>query len=112
MKVFIVHAHHEPKSFNGALTEAAIAALTANGHETCVSDLCSMWFDPVSDRRNFTTTGDGDYLKQQGEEANATAHGGFAPDIEAELEKFDWCDVLIFQFLIWLACHSERMRKY
>jgi len=46
-----------------------------------------MWFDPVSDRRNFTTTGDGDYLKQQGEEANATAHGGFAPDIEAELES-------------------------
>lgn len=72
MKVFIVYGHREPKSFNGALTEAAIAALTANGHETCVSDLCAMWFDPVSDRRNFTTTGDGDYLKQQGEEAHAT----------------------------------------
>ena len=26
MKVFIVYAHREPKSFNGALTEAAIAA--------------------------------------------------------------------------------------
>ena len=34
MKVFIVHDHREPKSFNGALAEAAIAALTVNGHET------------------------------------------------------------------------------
>jgi NAD(P)H dehydrogenase (quinone) len=73
MKVFIVHAHHEPKSFNGALTEAAIAALMANGHETCVSDLYAMGFDRVSDRRNFTATVDGDYLKQQGEEAHATS---------------------------------------
>ena len=60
-----------------------------------------MGFDPVSDRRNFTTPADGDYLKQQGEEAHATAHGGFATDIEAELEKLDWCDLLIFQFPIW-----------
>lgn len=101
MKVFIVHAHHEPKSFNGALTEAAVAALTENGHEVRVSDLYAMGFDPVSDRRNFTTTGDPDYLKQQVEEARASAHDGFAPDIEAELEKLDWCDVLIFQFPIW-----------
>ena len=34
MKVFIVYDHREPKSFNGALAEAAIAALTVNGHET------------------------------------------------------------------------------
>jgi len=46
MKVFIVHAHHEPKSFNGALTEAAVAALTKNGHEVRVSDLYAMDFRP------------------------------------------------------------------
>jgi len=34
MKVFIIYAHREPKCFNGVLTEATIAALTANGHET------------------------------------------------------------------------------
>ncbi|MEL0020117.1 MAG: NAD(P)H-dependent oxidoreductase, partial [Rickettsiales bacterium] len=73
MKVFIVHAHHEPKSFNGALTRAAESALLAQGHEVRISDLCAMGFDPVSDRRNFTTTGDPDYLKQQVEEAHATA---------------------------------------
>ena len=36
MKVFIVHAHHEPKSFNGALTDAAVQALTETGHEVRV----------------------------------------------------------------------------
>ena len=101
MKVFIVHAHHEPKSFNGALTEAAVAALTDAGHEVRVSDLYAMDFDPISDRRNFTTVGEADYLKQQVEESHASKNDGFAADIEAELEKLDWCDVLIFQFPIW-----------
>ena len=27
MRVFIVHAHHEPKSFNGAMTRIASAGL-------------------------------------------------------------------------------------
>ena len=61
--VFIVHAHHKPKSFNGALTEAARQALLANGHEVRISDLYAMDFDPISDRRNFEGVGDADYLK-------------------------------------------------
>jgi NAD(P)H dehydrogenase (quinone) len=40
MRVFIVHAHPEPKSFNGAMTRAATDALTAAGHEVNVSDRC------------------------------------------------------------------------
>ncbi len=39
MRVFIVHAQPEPKSFNGALTRAAMEALTAAGHEVALSDL-------------------------------------------------------------------------
>ena len=65
MRVLIVHAHHEPTSFNGALTRHAVEVLTAAGHETVVSDLYAMGFDPVSDRRNFTTVADPERLKQQ-----------------------------------------------
>jgi NAD(P)H dehydrogenase (quinone) len=101
MKVFIVHAHPEPKSFNGALTRRAIDTLTAAGHEVRVSDLYAMQFNPVSGRANFTTVADPDFYKQQIEEAYATEHGGFAPDIETEIEKLEWCDVLIFQFPLW-----------
>jgi NAD(P)H dehydrogenase (quinone) len=53
MRVFIVHAHHEPASFNGAMTRAATAALAGAGHEALVSDLYAMGFNPVSGRHNF-----------------------------------------------------------
>jgi NAD(P)H dehydrogenase (quinone) len=101
MRVFIVHAHHEPQSFNGAMTRAATEALVASGHEVVVSDLYAMGFDPVSDRRNFVTIKDKDRLRQQAEEAYATEHDGFAPDLQAEMDKLFWCDALILQFPLW-----------
>jgi NAD(P)H dehydrogenase (quinone) len=101
MRYFILHAHHEPRSFNGALTGTAREALTAAGHEVVVSDLYAMGFDPVSDRRNFTTVADGEYLKQQAEETYATEHQGFAPDVEAEIGKLESCDVWVLQFPLW-----------
>ena len=101
MKILIVHAHHEPDSFNGALTQTAIRHLRAQGHEIIVSDLYAMGWDPVSDRRNFTTASDPAYLKQQFEEVYASEHNGFAPEVQAEIEKLLWCDALIFQFPLW-----------
>jgi NAD(P)H dehydrogenase (quinone) len=101
MRVLIVHTHHEPKSFNGAMTREAAAALSEAGHEVEISDLYAMGFDPVSDRRNFTTVGDPDYLKQQAEEAYAAAHDGFCADIQGEMDKLFWCDALILQFPLW-----------
>lgn len=101
MRVFIVHAHPEPQSFNGAMTREASAALTAAGHDVVVSDLYAMGFNPVSDRRNFTTVADGGYFRQQGEEAHAAQHDGFAADLQAEMDKLFWCDALILQFPLW-----------
>ena len=101
MRVLIVHAHHEPKSFNGAMTREAVAALTAAEHEVIVSDLYAMGFDPVSDRRNFLTDADPETLKQQAEESHASAGNSFAPDLQAEMDKVAWCDVMIFQFPVW-----------
>lgn len=101
VKIFIVHAHPEPQSFNGALTRHARQTLEGAGHQVQVSDLYAMKFDPVSDRRNFTTVKDSAYYKQQIEELHASESGGFAPDIRAELEKLDWCDALVFQFPLW-----------
>jgi NAD(P)H dehydrogenase (quinone) len=101
MRVFIVHAHPEPQSFNGALTRAATETLTDAGHEVVLSDLYAMGFDPVSDRRNFTTVANGAYYRQQAEEAHAAAHDGFTPDLQAEMDKLFWCDALILQFPLW-----------
>jgi NAD(P)H dehydrogenase (quinone) len=101
MRVFIVHAHPEPKSFNGAMTREATTALAEAGHEFIVSDLWAMGFDPVSSRRNFRTTKDPDYFRQQAEEAYAAEQDGFAPEIQAEQDKLFWCDTLILQFPLW-----------
>ena len=101
MRVFIVHAHHEPTSFNAAMTREGLAALTAAGHEVVVSDLYAMQFDPISDRRNFISAKNPGRLKQQDEEAHASATNGYAPDLQAEMDKLAWCDVLVFQFPLW-----------
>jgi NAD(P)H dehydrogenase (quinone) len=101
MRIFIVHAHPEPNSFNGAMTGLARNTLQASGHEVEVSDLYRMRFDPVSGRNNFTTVHDPAYYRQQAEEAHAAAHDGFAPDIAAEHRKLFWSDVLILQFPLW-----------
>jgi NAD(P)H dehydrogenase (quinone) len=76
-------------------------AMTEQGHRVVISDLHAMDFDPISDRRNFTTTANPERLKQQDEEALPSRTGGYAPDLQAEMDKLDWCDLLIFQFPLW-----------
>ena len=101
MKIFIVYAHAEPQSFNGALFRTAQETLLGAGHSVVTSDLYAQKFDPVSDRRNFTTVKNPDFFKQQIEEMHATEVGGFAPDVEAELRKMETCDLMIWQFPLW-----------
>jgi len=101
MNVLIVYAHPEPKSMNSDLFQAAVEALTAAGHQVQTSDLYAMQFDPVSDRTNFTSVHNAAYYKQQLEELHATAVNGFAPLIDAEQQKVEWCDLMIWQFPLW-----------
>jgi Flavodoxin-like fold len=71
------------------------------GDAVVTSDLYAQRFDPVSDRRNFTSVFDADYLKQGTEERHATAVDGFAPDLEREIRKLESCDLLVFSFPLW-----------
>src|ERR1017187_6334467 len=87
MNVFLVNAHPEPRSYNGAPFGTALETLRAAGHGVAVSDLYAMKFDPVSDRRNFTSVKNPEFFKQQIEEMHATEVNGFAPDVEAELRS-------------------------
>lgn len=79
----------------------AVSALEAAGHEVRVSNLFEMDFNPVSGRHNFHTVKDPGFFKQQLEEMHATEMQGFSSDIEAELEKVEWCDFMIWQFPLW-----------
>jgi NAD(P)H dehydrogenase (quinone) len=101
MNVFIIVAHPEPQSFNGALFRQSELVFRELGHPVQVSDLYAMGFNPVSGRHNFTTQKDSRIFKQQIEEMHATELGGFASDIEAELQKLERCDLMVCQFPLW-----------
>ena len=53
MNVLIVYAHPEPKSFNGAMKDLAVATLAGVGHVVTVSDLYAMRFNPVVGAEDF-----------------------------------------------------------
>jgi NAD(P)H dehydrogenase (quinone) len=100
-KALVVLAHPERHSFNGAMADAAVETLQEHGYDVAFSDLYRMGFDPVSDRRNFTSVKDAGYFKQQVEEDHATESGGFAAEVEAEIAKLESADLMIWQFPLW-----------
>jgi NAD(P)H dehydrogenase (quinone) len=99
--VLIVSAHHEPKSFCSALKDTARTVFEQNDARVLVSDLYAEKFNPISGRNNFVTVADPNFLKQQQEEEYATTKNGFAPELEAEMQKLEACDLLIFVFPLW-----------
>lgn len=101
MNVLLILAHPEPQSFNGTLFREAVRVFCEGGHAVQESDLYAMGFNPVSGRHNFVSIKDPRFFKQQIEEIYATEVGGFAPDIEAELRKLEWCDLMVWQFPLW-----------
>ncbi len=101
MNVLIVHAHEEPKSFNGAMRDMAVSALREYGHTVEVSDLYAMRFNPVGGKHDFTALADPDYFKYGVEQTKATEARTFAADVVAEQEKLFHADFLIFQFPLW-----------
>lgn len=102
MNVLIVHAHPEPRSFNGALTDRAARTLTEAGHTVTVSDLYTLKFKPVADADDFLDgREDPDYLRIDREQTHAHRTGHVAADIGAEQEKLAAADLLILQYPMW-----------
>src|SRR5208283_5138298 len=83
------------------MADTAKRALEAAGRTVAFSDLYRMGFNPVSDRHNFLSVKDPEYLKLQIEESYASEQNTFAPDLEGEMRKIESCDLMIFQFPLW-----------
>lgn len=104
MKVFIVNAHPEPKSFTSALFGLSVRVLADLGHAVRVSDLYAMHFNPVASAADFSERADPDYLVYALEQRHGYETGTLAPDILDEIEKLLWCDLLILNFpLYWFS---------
>lgn len=101
MKVFIVHAHPEPRSFGQALLQRAVHTLRETGHQVVVSDLYAMGFQPVATGDDFSERRFPDALQYDREQKQASQRQTFREDIQAELDKLMACDLLILQFPLW-----------
>ena len=112
MNVLVVYAHPEPKSFNGAMKEAAVAALTGAGHTVTVSDLYAMNFDPVLRPAQFAQRLNPDHFKALHEQKHAAETGALPADVVAELEKLTRADLIIFQFPLWWGSMPAILKGY
>lgn len=101
MKVLIVFAHPEPKSFGRALLDRSVQTLESCGHEVVVSDLYAMGFNPVASGQDFTERRFRNALQYDREQKLASQRHLFSDDIQAEIDKVLACDLLILQFPMW-----------
>ncbi|UCZ85130.1 NAD(P)H-dependent oxidoreductase [Pseudomonas sp. L5B5] len=104
MNVLIVHAHPEPQSFTAALRDQARSTLESQGHQVRVSDLYAMDWNPVASAADFAQRDNPEYLVYALEQRVGVKNGGLAADIQGELDKLLWADLLILNFpVFWFS---------
>jgi len=101
MNVLMLHAHPEPQSFTSALRDQAVQSLEAQGHTVQVSDLYAMNWNPVASAEDFSERDNPDYLVYALEQRLSVKRQSLAPDIQQELDKLLWADLLILNFPIY-----------
>lgn len=101
MNVLIVHAHPEPGSFTAAMKNLAVDVWRGQGHEVSVSDLYAQNFNPVASAEDFNERANEHYLVYALEQRHNSKQGSLAADIQAELEKVQRADLIIFNFPIY-----------
>lgn len=100
-KVLIVSAHPEQNSFCSTLRNTAKDFFNSNGFEVKESDLYAMNFDPVGNKSDFITIINPTFFKYQAEQLNAYQTDQYVAEVKNEMDKLEWCDVLIFNFPLW-----------
>lgn len=101
MNILIIHAHPEPHSFNGAMTQTAVRTLTALGHEVQVSDLYAQSWSAVLQPGDFAHRDNAQYFDASKEQEHAQANATVCPDVLREQARVEWADLVIFQFPMW-----------
>ncbi len=104
MKVHLVHAHPEPRSFSSALAGTAAATLTADGHSVSISDLYLMSWQAVASAADFADRSDPEYMNYAIEQRHNNQTGTLSLDIQEELNNLLAADLLILNFpLYWFS---------
>ena len=87
MRVHVVHAHPEPRSFVAAMRDVIVDEFRSSSHEVTVSDLYAMGFNPVASAADFTERSDPDYLVYALEQRHASARNTLDPVIRTEVDR-------------------------
>ena len=101
MKVFIVFAHPEPRSFGRSLLDRSVETLRSCGHQVVVSDLYAMGFNPVATEADFVERRFPLALQYDREQKLSSQRHTFTSDIQTEIDKLLDCDLLLLQFPLW-----------
>ncbi len=112
MNILYIFAHPEPKSFNSFMKELAVKELEEKGNRVRHSDLYTMGFKPVLDKRDFLQRKKTDSFNPFIEQITASKEGTFSDDIMAEMEKVKWADILIFHFPIYFTAMPAIMKGW
>jgi len=102
MNVLIVLAHPERKSFNGGLVDVAVKQLVDEGHTVDVDDLYAEQFDPVERAEHYPYRAvASDYFYPLNEQRAHYEQNTLPQDVQRELARLEWADLVIFQFPLW-----------
>ena len=102
MNVLIVLAHPERKSFNGGLVDGAVEQLVGEGHTVEVDDLYAEQFDPVERPEQYPHSAvASDYFYPLNEQRAHYEKNTLPQDVQRELARLEWADLVIFQFPLW-----------
>ena len=99
--IFIVHAHPEPRSLNGALKDLAVRTLSEAGHHVEVSDLYAMGWKAAADGADFPRRDPAERLHYGRASRAAFDAGTQAQEVRAEQDKLRRADAVILQFPLW-----------
>ena len=103
-RTYIVLAHPEPRSFNGAWAGASRAACLARGHEVVLHDLVASGFDPVERAERYGPDSAGEPARPfdpLAAQDRAARRGALPADVALELERVRAADLLILHFPLW-----------
>jgi NAD(P)H dehydrogenase (quinone) len=101
MKILIVSAHDDTKSYVAALHNTALGIFERTQDNVMVSDLYAQQFNPVASIIDFKTSS-GTHANYMFEQQRAVNTGsGFSPDLQAEMDKVAKADIIIIHFPLW-----------
>ncbi|ALM53896.1 NAD(P)H-dependent oxidoreductase [Halomonas huangheensis] len=112
MNVLIVYCHPEPQSFNAALKNIAVQSLIELGHEVDVCDLYAEGFDPVEHPRHYQSRRDDQRFLPLNEQRHAFDNRQLAADIDHQIARLQWADLVILQFPLWWHAQPAMLKGW